>query len=136
MESVSWPSRDSHPYPTHGSIFLVTLQNLKYTSKAPRNTSLGINSALSGEGGPGAASPVGYAMTHCGQRFHGMHLRVPLGNCAPDPGGWNPSPGSAPSLQVHGEVFPGPSLCTMGIILASQAMFGANILFPSTFYRI
>lgn len=45
MKSVSQCSHHSHSYPTRQSIFLVTLQNLKYTLKVPRNTSLGINSA-------------------------------------------------------------------------------------------
>lgn len=51
MECVSWPSRDSHPHPTHQSIFLVTLQDLEHTSKAPRNTtSLGLTPFSAGRG--------------------------------------------------------------------------------------
>lgn len=108
------------------------MQNLKHTSKAPRNTSLGINSALSREGVPRAASPVGYAVTHGSRRFHGMHLSLHLGELSSQPRGDRyQSPGSAPNLQVHSEVFSGPCLCNTGVILVSQAMSSANIRSPA-----
>lgn len=82
---------------------------------------------------PRAASPVGYAVTHGSRCFHGMDALAPAlgGTELPTPGDRYQSPGSAPNLQVHGEVFSGPCLCNMGVILVSQAMSSANIRSPA-----
>ena len=63
---------------------------------------------------PHAASPVAYAMTHCGRHLHEMHLPMDVGSGAACGGNWAPSPGIAPT----------PGQCQLWHLLAARPCWG------------